>query len=589
MRLALYLILLSVQLSAQSLPDNIDISSATNGVIAFPQNQHSAFNSFTKYTKLQAPNGQAIHIMAQSAVTEAQIVRARNILKFYLTDYPGSQYGQDKSAVFNQMAVNDAMLMLLNGSDGDTQTPDIPAQPLYQNEMAVEGHNWYINNNYEHRDAAYEEILHLMHDTGIGVDGSNTQPGALPAYQAEIRAAQDNADNNFAIWPLGATNDPGWYNELAQENSLSQEYLASVVDSYYGLWGPWTEQPGYGMWGEYISQTRSEITSEDPLGATLMPKYFSPYININMDIDPSFTGTFSLTFNSSTPYTHKSQYLQHVTLTGSNASSLKGNDIYNRLIGNNSNNSLEGGKGNDRIDGGDGTDTAIFSGPKSAYTISLPGSGSYTIVSDNTSNRDGADTLYNIEFLQFSDETVANNSALPVSWGHIEAAQQKDQGITVRWSTHSEINNDYFILQKSNKNGQWSDIHKVWADSPNTTSVRNYQVIDKNPIPGYNYYRILQKDLDGSVNYSHTFGCQFKTVSDIISTQVIANDEVHILNRSDKKIHVGIYDLNGRVVLTKAITSDEVLKTDNWRSGIYIIVFSRGKTFMHSEKVLITK
>ncbi|PID87647.1 hypothetical protein CSB07_00495, partial [Candidatus Gracilibacteria bacterium] len=48
----------------------------------------------------------------------------------------------------------------------------INAQPLYQNEIQTEGGDWYIKQNYKHRDAAYEEILHFVHDNGIGVDGN---------------------------------------------------------------------------------------------------------------------------------------------------------------------------------------------------------------------------------------------------------------------------------------------------------------------------------------------------------------------------------------------------------------------------------
>lgn len=398
--------ILCLQLQAQTLPDNIDISGSPNGIVPFPSGQASVFSSFTKYTKIQAPNGEAIHFMAQNALTDAQIVRARNILQFYLTNVPGSQYGNDKTAVINQMGTNNAMLMLLNGADGDANPPQLGAQPLYQNELPVEGDSWYINNNFQHRDAAFEEILHMMHDTGIGVDGANTSPGALPAYQAEIRAAQDNADNNFAIWPIGESTTGGWYAELAQENSLSQEYLASVVDSYYGLWGPWTEQTGFGMWGLYIAQTRSEIETEDPMGFALMPKYFSPFININMDIHPSFTGVFDMTFDAAKPYTHKSQYLQHVTLTGSNAAGLKGNAQHNILIGNSADNTLQGESGNDKLDGKGGNDTAVFNGPLAEYTIST--TSEYTLVTDSNTSRDGVDSLYNIESIQFSDQSVSN-------------------------------------------------------------------------------------------------------------------------------------------------------------------------------------
>ncbi|MCG8330340.1 MAG: T9SS type A sorting domain-containing protein [Chitinophagales bacterium] len=394
--------------------DNYDISTSPNGIIPMPSGLPSAYSSFVKYTKIQAPNGQAVHFIAQDAITDAQMLRARNILQFYLTNLPGSEYGVDKTAVLNQMGTNEAILMLLNGSDGDVNPPNVFGQPLYQNEMAVEGHAWYINNDFEeHRDASFEEILHLMHDTGIGVDGPNSFPGVLADYQAEIRAAQENAaTDNFSIWPIGASgSNPGvaeWYNELSDENSLTQEYLASVVDSYYGLWGPWTETSG-GMWGIYIAKTRSEIEMLDPIGYALMPKYFSPFININMDIDPSFNGTFTMAYDVNQAYTHKSQYLQHCTLTGMNASNLKGNDEYNRLTGNVADNTLEGGKGNDRLDGNEGMDIAIFTGNQSEYTVAIQGD--MTIVSDNTNDRDGVDTLLNIESMRYADGDVQLTTA----------------------------------------------------------------------------------------------------------------------------------------------------------------------------------
>lgn len=395
---------------AQTLPNDIDISTSPNGVVDLPNTVNAVWqnNGFVKYTKIVSPNGQAIHFVAQNQLSEAQIVRARNILEFFLTNVPGSEFGTDKSAVANQMAANNAILLLLNGADGQGNDPDLPGQYLFEDEIAIEGHSWYINNNFDHRDAAFEEILHLMHDTGIGVDGPNTFPGVLPAYQTEIRAAQENAGmNNFSIWPIGADGtNPGvqdWYNELDDENSLSQEYLASVVDSYYGFWGPWTEEPG-GMWGLYVAKTRAEIETLDPMGTSLMEQYFSPYININMDIDPSFNGLFSMTFEANQPYTHKSQYLQHCTLTGNNPAGLKGNDLYNRLTGNEANNELEGKKGNDRLNGEAGSDIAIFSGNAADYTISNQANS--TIVADNFSNRDGVDTLWNMEILRFSDQDV---------------------------------------------------------------------------------------------------------------------------------------------------------------------------------------
>ncbi len=145
-------------------------------------NTYSKALKFNRYTKIDTPDGNAIHIVVQDEVTNNQIVRSRNILQHYLTDYPGSVYGEDKSGVANKIAANGGILLLLNGvDDGTNAAAELDGQPLYYGEMQVEGGSWYINQNYEHRDASYEEILHFVHDYGIGVDQNASFNGVLPA------------------------------------------------------------------------------------------------------------------------------------------------------------------------------------------------------------------------------------------------------------------------------------------------------------------------------------------------------------------------------------------------------------------------
>ena len=173
------------------------------GIEAVPSSLNATYSSalnFNRYTSVDTPNGKSIHIIAQNQVTDNQIVRARGILASYLTPYPGSLYGEDKSAVANKMSDNGAILLLLNGvDDGTNAAAELDGQPLYYGEMQVEGGDWYIQQNYQHRDASYEEILHLVHDYGIGVDQGSEFYGALPDFQADIRAAQVNALNT-GIW-----------------------------------------------------------------------------------------------------------------------------------------------------------------------------------------------------------------------------------------------------------------------------------------------------------------------------------------------------------------------------------------------------
>ncbi|MFT5684660.1 MAG: hypothetical protein ACI8RZ_005604, partial [Myxococcota bacterium] len=208
---------------------------------------------FTHYTEVVAPSGQPVRIFAQGTISEAQILRSRNLLRFFLTDVPGSTYGADKSAVANAMADNEAVLVLVDGAHEEGSEPRVNAQPLYHDELPVEGDEWYLTNNLDHRDAAFEEIFHLVHDTGIGT----YEPGALPDYQTALLAEAEAA---IADGRWGIATDPGvsdWIDELSREGSLAQEYIASVLDSYYGMWGAWDGEGG--MWGIYIAGDRDEV------------------------------------------------------------------------------------------------------------------------------------------------------------------------------------------------------------------------------------------------------------------------------------------------------------------------------------------
>lgn len=87
-----------------------------------------------------------------------------------------------------------------------------------------------------------------------------------------------------------------------------------------------------------------------------------------------------------------------------NAIGGSGNDT---LIGNDADNRLTGGDGDDVLRGGAGTDTAVYSGAYADYAISTLGDVT-TVV-----HAGGTDTLTGIEYLAFSDRTVAVGAGTP--------------------------------------------------------------------------------------------------------------------------------------------------------------------------------
>jgi len=350
--------------------------------------------NYDKYISYRTPNGGSVPLVATDDVSDEQLLRAYNILDFYLTDVPGSQYGSDKSAVANAMAANGAVLVMPGGSDGDSTVWPwaLAGQPLYQLEFPVEGSPAYLSNDYQQRDAGFEEIFHMVHDYGIGTKLSD---GALKdSYQVELAEATNSAfdEGRWAATPDAGTKE--WIEELRAEGSLQQEYIASVIDSFYGLWGPWDEGPG-GMWGIYIGKTRAEVERLDPLGAAVLQKFLPDQITYMARIDPSFEGTFEMSFNADQPYTHKSQYLLNARLLGDLPSSLLGNAHDNVIMGNGANNTLDGADGFDVVQYGFASGQAIISNVDGIVTVD--------------SETGGRDTLRNIEAIRFTDKDIRLN------------------------------------------------------------------------------------------------------------------------------------------------------------------------------------
>ena len=386
-----------------TLPD-IDISQSPNGIVTLPENVSQVIRDvFVKYTKIYAPNGKPIHILAQDGWTDDQIKKGRNVLEFILTDFPGSEYGNDKSAIANAMADRKATMVFFN-TEPDLRkafrgplrgATDLSMQDLRANENPAEGDEDYMR--HITRDASFEEIWHLVHDNGV--------KQVLPEMIAEMRTANDKAaEKGWRAWPED------------EPDEHPNEYVGVLIDNYYDLWkvrpklyegrdiSPEDVPEGQSHFGRYFAGSRERMKAHDPAGYTLMQKFFPPFLTYTPELPEYFEGTFFLTFNESLVYTYKSQHLVNVTLTGTNNANLTGNDYDNVLTGNEGDNILMGGAGNDTLEGGGGKDTAVFSGPRSEYVIKIHNGDPK--VTDGKSGRDGEDSLKNIEIMKFSDQIV---------------------------------------------------------------------------------------------------------------------------------------------------------------------------------------
>jgi hypothetical protein len=88
------------------------------------------------------------------------------------------------------------------------------------------------------------------------------------------------------------------------------------------------------------------------------------------------------------------------------------------------------------------------------------------------------------------------NSPLPITLISF-TAQCRENDILISWSTASEINSDYFVLERSKDGFKWDSITTIKA-AGTSNSIQNYSFTDKSNTEGTIYYRLRQVDMDGT-------------------------------------------------------------------------------------------
>lgn len=114
----------------------------------------------------------------------------------------------------------------------------------------------------------------------------------------------------------------------------------------------------------------------------------------------------------------------------------------------------------------------------------------------NLGNCSGSTSVFYYDIARFT----ISCSILPVELGYFKA-ELDDNIVNLHWITLSELNNDYFQIERTN-NYDFENIGKV--NGFGTTILRQeYFFTDYNPLNGVNYYRLKQVDYDGKYEYSN--------------------------------------------------------------------------------------
>ena len=211
---------------------------------------------------------------------------------------------------------------------------------------------------------------------------------------------------------------------------------------------------------------------------------------------------------------------------------------------------------------GAGTD---YDGTIASYQwtkISGPAAGTLTGATSPTALAVGLATGLYVYELKVTDnkgaigkDTVTVNfgsGTVPVILVDFTATARTNKTTLLQWKTTTEINSDYFVVERSSDGHNFSQIGAVNANGNSSLTI-SYQLTDNYPESGTNYYRLKMVDNDGTYEYSRVVSVTFKDTKsgslNVISTGSYADHfEINLNSTQVQSAAVAVYDAGGKVL-----------------------------------------
>ena len=192
--------------------------------------------------------------------------------------------------------------------------------------------------------------------------------------------------------------------------------------------------------------------------------------------------------------------------------------------------------------------------------------------------------------------TFATNGAmtLPVKLISFNATVKNDV-VNLNWQTASELNNDYFEIERSIDNRQWTKVGKVKGNGT-TNVVSNYQFTDLiNPStnqPINIYYRLKQVDFDGKSTLSEERVVNFKQTNTYWNIYPNpATNELHIETLGNEKFGVQLFDVTGKKVMENVlIINNTNINTSSLYEGMYFVrIINADGVVLKMQKITVVR
>ena len=132
--------------------------------------------------------------------------------------------------------------------------------------------------------------------------------------------------------------------------------------------------------------------------------------------------------------------------------------------------------------------------------------------------------------------------ALPITLLSFQVGlSKKSNHVEINWSTVSEINNDFFTIERSKDNLTWEAIETIEGKG-NGVSLNQYEAVDPYPLFGISYFRLKQTDHDGTYSFSEIKSINFNELF-FMQDGFFPNPATNEINLTLRGNSIGIFNV----------------------------------------------
>jgi hypothetical protein len=155
--------------------------------------------------------------------------------------------------------------------------------------------------------------------------------------------------------------------------------------------------------------------------------------------------------------------------------------------------------------------------------------------------------------------------------------------VELKWVTESELNNDYFTVERSNDGMEFAAAGTV-KGAGTVSSQSNYTFVDEKPFRGLSYYRLRQTDFNRRTTFSKIVSVKVSEVNrEVIAYPNPSNgSNLNLSLRGfdlQEELQISVTNLYGQSLWSTIIrvteTGDEYISVKpsiNLSPGVYVVV-----------------